>query len=63
MGDSTNNRETGARKYPPTPVRKKTDTDAALPRKPEPYGLTEAVDETPEKTRKSDGVDTPRSPD
>ena len=58
-----NRRETGVRKpeeSAPTEdeeVDPYSQTDAVLPKKPKPYGLTEAVDETQDKTRKSEGVD------
>jgi hypothetical protein len=52
-----NNRETGARKYPAAkPQADETDTHAGMPTA-NPFGLTEPLDETTEKTRQSDGVD------
>lgn len=53
---NTNNRETGARKLQPADRRDETDQNAGMPKKPEPYGLTESVDDVDEKTRHSDGV-------
>ena len=52
-----NKRETGVRKPETSNQSAETDTDAALPAKPEPYGLTESTDETEEKARHSEGVD------
>jgi hypothetical protein len=51
MPRDKNDRETGARKFPAVPEEYNRDeaTDAALPDKPEPYGLTEAPDDSPEK--------------
>lgn len=66
MAGDDNDRETGARHFPA-----KTDADAssqfsqeaAKNRKPERgEGLTEAVNETNEKTRHSDGQNPPTSP-
>lgn len=54
-----NNRETGARKLEADHRPKQTDQDAVLPEKPQPYGLTEPVDEVDEKTRHSDGQNPP----
>ena len=64
MPRDKNDRETGARKYPAVPEEYNRDeaTDAALPDKPEPYGLTEAPDDSPEKTRHSDGRRAERKP-
>jgi hypothetical protein len=53
---STNRRETGARKLQPDHRTAAKDQDAALPKKPAPYGLTEPVDDVEEKTRHSDCV-------
>lgn len=53
---NTNRRETGARKLRPAQPRRETDRNAGMPKKPEPYGLTESVDDVDEKTRHSDGV-------
>lgn len=59
-----NRRETGARKYPAVKRTEESETsqDAALPKRPSPYGLTERLDETNEKTRHSDGVNPSRRP-
>jgi hypothetical protein len=57
-----NRRETGVRKpeeSAPTEdeeVDPYSQTDAVLPRKPKPYGLTEPVNEPQDKTHQSDGV-------
>jgi hypothetical protein len=56
---SRQKRETGARKIESVRRTSETNQNAGMPRKPEPYGLTEGVDETQDKTRKSDGVDPP----
>ena len=53
---TTNRRETGARKLQPDHRAAIKDQDAALPKKPTPYGLTESVNDVEEKTRHSDGV-------
>ena len=53
---NTNRRETGARKLQPAQSHRETDQNAGMPKKPEPYGLTESVDDVDEKTRHSDGV-------
>ncbi len=55
-----NRRETGAQKLQADERREETDQNAALPKKPEPYGLTESVDDVDEKTRHSDGVNPPK---
>ncbi|MCV0397220.1 MAG: hypothetical protein K5872_14770 [Rhizobiaceae bacterium] len=52
-----NRRETGARALKPAPHRPRTDQNAALPKKPKPYGLTRKPDETEKKARHSEGVD------
>ena len=52
----TNNRETGVRKPHTINPQPETDQNAGMPKKPEPYGLTESVDDVDEKTRHSDGV-------
>lgn len=59
-----NRRETGARKYPADnrTAESETSQDAALPKPKAPYGLTESVDDTNEKTRHSDGVNPSRRP-
>lgn len=55
-----NNRETGARKYPAAkPEAHETDTHAGMPTA-NPFGITQPLDETSEKTRQSDGVDQPK---
>lgn len=56
---TTNNRETGARKLQPAQTHRETDQNAGMPKKPEPYGLTESVDDVDEKTRHSNGVNPP----
>jgi hypothetical protein len=56
---TTNNRETGARKPQTARRLRETDQNAGMPKKPEPYGLTESVDDVEEKTRRSDGVNPP----
>ena len=56
-----NRRETGARKLEADNRPKETDQDAALPDKPQPYGLTEPVDDVDEKTRHSDGQNPPKT--
>lgn len=53
---TTNRRETGARKLQSDPRAATENQDAALPKKPAPYGLTESIDDVEEKTRHSDGV-------
>lgn len=63
MTGQDNRRETGKRKLHSSTEPNQVDVDAALPRKPDPYGLTERTDETQEKTRQSDGVNPPRDPD
>jgi hypothetical protein len=62
-GDIENHRETGGRIYPP---HRRPDPFAAIDQKaaenrkpPRGIGLTEELDETPAKTRKSDGRDQP----
>lgn len=59
-----NRRETGGRVLKPVQTdvqtEKQTDQDAALPKRPKPYGLTRKLDETEEKARHSEGVDPPR---
>ncbi len=51
-----NKRETG-RRIPKEDERPpQTSKNASLPQEPKPYGLTEGLDETEEKTRKSEGV-------
>lgn len=51
-----NNRETG-RRIPKEDHRPdQTDQNAALPPQPKPYGLTEGLNETDARTRKSEGV-------
>jgi hypothetical protein len=53
-----NDRETGARKYPWSQDQdKQSDQRAATPKPDKPYGLTQPVNETSEKTRQSEGVD------
>lgn len=54
----SNHRETGARKLQPTRRVPETDQNAGMPKKPRPYGLTEAVHYVNEKTRHSDGMNT-----
>jgi hypothetical protein len=55
-----NNRETGARKYPAAQPRlPETDQHADEPTA-NPFGLTQPLDETSEKTRQSEGVNPPR---
>jgi hypothetical protein len=56
---NTNNRETGARKLQPARRLLETDQNAGMPKKPEPYGLTESVDDVDDKTRHSDSVNPP----
>jgi hypothetical protein len=52
--------ETGARKYPASETSpSETDTHAGMPTA-NPFGLTQADDETSEKTRQSEGVNQPR---
>lgn len=53
---TTNDRETGVRKPHIIKPQRETDQNAGMPKKPEPYGLTEPVDDVNEKTRHSDGV-------
>lgn len=53
---NTSRRETGARKLQPADRSDETDQNAGMPKKPEPYGLTESVDDVDEKTRHSHGV-------
>lgn len=60
MTEDRYRRETGRRTARIAEERPETDTEAALPRKPRPYGLTEAVDETQDKTRRSEGTNPPR---
>ncbi len=59
-----NRRETGAREYPADKRTKESETsqDASLAKPKAPYGLTERVDETNEKTRHSGGVNPSRRP-
>jgi hypothetical protein len=62
---SENCRQTGARAYNPAPDewnRDEVTSEAALPKKPEPYGLTRKQDETLEKTRQSEGQNPPSMP-
>lgn len=54
---SRNERETGGRILKERADPPETDQDAALPARPNPYGLTRPVDETEEKTRVSNGTD------
>lgn len=57
--DHDNNRETGARKYPPEPSAEDRDKSqqTVRPQRKKPYGLTQSVEETNEKTHQSDGQD------
>jgi hypothetical protein len=61
--DQPNNRETGARKYPAVSAARSSATsqNSALPKHKKPYGLTESVDDTEEKTRHSDGQNPSRT--
>ena len=59
---STNRYESGARKPVPDNRLPETDQNAGMPPKPEPYGLTESLDDVDEKTRHSDGVNPPVRP-
>ena len=60
--------EGGARKYPLAPDAESQDIDqrAAENKRRVPYGLTEALDESPQETARSDNVDlhlAPAEPD
>lgn len=60
--EQDNERESGARKFAPAQGEAKdTDQNAALPEPDQPYGLTESVDDTQQKTRQSDGTNPSRA--
>lgn len=55
--EQDNERESGARKLAAVENdTKETSQDAALPKADKPYGLTESLDDTQDKTRQSDGT-------
>lgn len=59
---TTGKYETGSRKLRSDHRPARTDQNAAMPRRPVPYGLTEPIDDVDEKTRHSDGANPNTTP-